>query len=295
MARCGAPNDDDAADDDDDTADDDDDDDDDTTVGDDDTTADDDDATDADGMYSVPTGTVEMGCDETMNGASSCDGDELPARVVTVSAFRIDAFEVTKEEFVTFLNEYGNDCGESDCVGAFANPEVDEVAGVWAVLPGLERQPMLEVTWYGARDYCAWAGQRLPTEAEWARAARGDVPTVFTWGSDEPDCKRAIYGDGCGEGRPWDVDDGIRERGRSPFGVWDMGGNAWEWVQDRYAADYYEWGPDTDPPGPATGDSRVVRGGGWNSNSTMLDVWVRWGRQPNSGAMAVGFRCGADP
>ncbi len=91
------------------------------------------------------------------------------------------------------------------------------------------------------------------------------------------------------------MDDGIRELGRSPFGVWDMSGNSWEWVSDRYAADYYEWGPDTDPQGPATGDSRVVRGAGWNSISSLLEAWTRWGRMENLGNSAVGFRCGADP
>ncbi len=269
--------------------------DDDDDTGDDDDAGDDDDTGD-DGMVDVPLGSVEMGCDEDlMTGPSSCDSDEVPLHVVTISAFRLDAWAVTNEDFVAFLNAHGNDCGEADCLGGFSEPEISESAGVWSVLAGAERWPVMETYWYGARDYCAWVGKRLPTEAEWARAARGDVPALYVWGAAEPDCKHAIYGDGCGEGHPWAVDDGIRVLGRSPFGAWDMSGNSWEWVQDRYAADYYEWSPGTDPQGPATGDSRVVRGGGWDSNSSMLRVWTRWGRSMNLGNDSVGFRCAATP
>jgi len=271
-------------------------DDDDASGDDDDASGDDDDSTDADGMIAIPAGTVEMGCQEDLlPSAWTCDDEELPPRTVTISAFRIDAFEVTNADFVTFLNDHGNDCGEAPCMGGFSEPEVFEQAGTWMVREGDETLPAVELTWHGASAYCDWAGKRLPTEAEWERAARGDTVERYAWGAADPTCKHLIWSGGCGEGRPWAVDDGYRSAGRSPFGVWDMGGNVWEYVQDRYASDYYEWGPTEDPQGPVTGDDRVVRGGGWESNDVAIQVWTRWGRYDNLGNDSVGFRCAAAP
>ena len=264
---------------------------------DDDDAGDDDDATDpADpGMVAIPAGTYAMGCHQELKPAgATCSSEELPVHTVTISAFQIDAFEVTSAQYVEFLNAHGNDCVDAPCLGGFADPEVDELDGVWVALDAVRQRPIVEVTWYGAEAYCVWAGKRLPTEAEWERAARGDVSERFPWGSDAPDCNRAIFGDGCGEGRAWDVDDGFRDAGRSPFGVWDLGGNVWEYVSDRFDADYYEDSPEIDPQGPVVGDSRVVRGGGWESNEYAVEAWSRWGRPDFLGNASVGLRCATD-
>jgi formylglycine-generating enzyme required for sulfatase activity len=271
-------------------------DDDDATTADDDdaTTADDDDATgpDADGMLPVPAGSVTMGCDPAT--ATTCESDEMPLHTVTVAAFRMHELEVTNGAFVAFLNDHGNDCGGFRCLGVFAGPEVTEADGVWSVLPDAEDRPAVEVTWYGADEYCAEAGLRLPTEAEWERAARGDDGRTWPWGEAELDCGRAIYGDGCGTGSAWDVGE-PRSAGRSPFGMYDMSGNAWEWVSDWYGDDYYAESPDADPQGPVFGSSKVARGGGWESSPTALEPWSRWARDLEFGASAVGFRCAGDP
>ena len=282
MGVCGGADDDDVTTDDDDVADDDD------------STGDDDDST-ADGMIAIPAGTFAMGCHQDLVPSGSCDDEELPVHTVSVSAFRMDAFEVTRQEFVDFINGNDNDCDEAPCLGGFSEPEVYEQGGTWFVLEGFETTAVAEVTWYGARDFCASLGKRLPTEAEWEWAAQGDTPTRYVWGDEDPDCKHAIYGGGCGEDGPWAVDDGIREAGRSPFGVWDMAGNVWEYVADRYSSEYYANSPEQDPPGPATGDNRVVRGGGWESNDRAIEAWSRWGRYAEFGNASVGFRCAADP
>ncbi|MCO4772954.1 MAG: SUMF1/EgtB/PvdO family nonheme iron enzyme [Deltaproteobacteria bacterium] len=299
LEQCGddddaTANDDDATTDDDDATANDDDattDDDDATSDDDDATGDDDDSMDDDGMLPIPTGTVGMGCDP--NVASNCESDEMPVHEVTVAAFRMHAFEVTRAEFVDFLNDHGNVCEGENCLGVFAGPEITELEGVWSVAEGLENTAVVEVTWLGADAYCTWAGVRLPTEAEWERAARGDDGRTYPWGEADVDCARAVFYDGCGEDGTWDVGE-PRFAGRSPFGMWDMAGNAWELVSDWYDSNYYGVSPDTNPSGPVVGNSKVARGGGWNSNSATMEAWSRWSRDLEYGGGTVGFRCAGD-
>ena len=216
-------------------------------------------------MVYVPAGEFLMG-----SVAGEGADNEHQQHPVYLDGYWIDRTEVTNGEY--------RRCQEA---GACTQP------GNWTYSAfNQEDQPVVGVNWNQARLYCEWAGARLPTEAEWEKAARGTDGRRYPWGNEEVNCLRANYY-GCANG-PLPV--GSKPTGASPYGALDMAGNASEWVADWYDAGYYARSPERNPPGPDSGDRRVVRGGSWHYQDFVRDAY----RVPFAPTLAynyIGFRC----
>jgi len=237
----------------------------------------------------IPEGEFLMGSPQNSGGANY---DEKPQRSVYLSGFYIDRTEVTNEQFATFLNVMGNqEQGRSTWLDAKSDyARIHEVDGIWQVDPGYELYPVVEVSWFGANSYCEWAGKRLPTEAEWEKAARGVDGRNYPWG-DKIDCTLANF-KGCAEEV---APVGSYPQGASPYGALDMAGNAMEWAADWYGEDYYKLDPVPDPLGPQEGNMRVMRGGSWLSMANFLRVALRDKQRPDDSGYINGFRCAFTP
>lgn len=218
-------------------------------------------------MDAVPDGIVIRGSLDAEG-----DDDEAPADEVFVSAFYIDRFEVTNDQY-------------AECVEAgICQPPLDLDPNRF----GSPRQPVVGVSWYDAVTFCQWAGKRLPTEAEWERAARGDDRRTYPWGDSPPECDQAVLTQ-CDRYGPDEV--GARARGAGPFGTRDLAGNVWEWVQDWYAPRYAPVGPEGNPAGPPVGQQRVLRGGSWHFGPPYARVSNRHRDDPRHRTSSYGFRC----
>ena len=219
------------------------------------------------GQVMVPGGPFMMGC---VTGDTACGTDENPYHMVNVSGFTIDRVEVTQKEY--------NMCVASGMCGA-------PPCGLWNPLQ-VPDQPVTCVTWIQAKLYCQFVGGRLPTEAEWEKAARSGDGREFPWGNSPPDCSWVNYGP-CtqGLGAPTSC------MNSSPFGALDMAGNAREWVNDWYSAVYYSQNFPNDPQGPTSGTARVIRGGGVNSLINEIRTSARDSLDPTMNDIDLGFRC----
>jgi len=199
--------------------------------------------------------------------------DEEPIRSIQMDAFYMDKFEITQKEFQQVMK---------------MNPS--EIKG--------PRFPVHSVTWEEARTYCRKLGKRLPTEAEWERAARGGASSYFSWGN-RMQSKRANFCDRHCEKR-WrekSFDDGFTKLAPvgsfdpNGFGLHDMAGNVYEWVQDWYREDYYQYRPLKNPQGPVNGKHKVMRGGSWLNYSVGIRPADRTDADPEDRMPITGFRC----
>jgi len=236
-------------------------------------------------MIEVPAGAFTMGRDDG-------PADERPAHVVHLPRFRIDRLPVTNAQFAEFLNAVGprGPRGERLYDDDDADARIHRVGGEWRADRGYERHPVIEASWAGARAYCAWRGKRLPTEAEWEKAARGTDARRYPWGGDALDATRARFAAGWNQTAPVDA----HPRGASPFGVLDMAGNAWEWVSSAYRP--YPYRRDDSREDPDVDVVRGTRGGGHDSPAGELTTTQRGrdlSRAPQAGHHNIGFRCAA--
>ncbi|MCB0034775.1 MAG: SUMF1/EgtB/PvdO family nonheme iron enzyme, partial [Anaerolineales bacterium] len=256
-------------------------------------------------MRLIPAGTFMMGAAAT---DALAEADEQPAHEVTLNSFYIDQYEVSVGQYVVFLNEevgfyqYEDACFNLPCLGTqFEGFDsfITDANGQHIGQGDSEERPVNVIRWQGAAAYCAWVGGRLPTEAEWEYAARGETTNLYPWGDEAPDETRAVFGNtDIGFRYIFEIEavDALPE-GASPFGVYGLAGGVAEWTADVYAADFYANSPAVNPTNTSetTAEAYVVRGGAWNSPAEDLRTTARTGVAPTSDDKAIGFRCAFDP
>lgn len=243
----------------------------------------------------IPPGTFQMGCSP---GDSKCFDEEKPSHQVRISkGFWMGQTEVTVGAYKRFKRSTGKSMPhEPKLLGRPLNTGWNN-----------EAMPIVNASWEDAQGYCGWMGGRLPTEAEWEFAARGGSAEArygpideIAWDADNSgherlDSTRLITKDNKNYPERF-RDNGNRmhavgQKRPNGFGLFDMLGNAWEWVNDWYAGDYYQNSPSEDPPGPPSGQYRVLRGGSWLDPPWNSRVSYRGGSQPDFGYIHHGFRC----
>jgi len=255
-------------------------------------------------MVSVPAGEFGMGCYGLVDGY--CESEEWPYHKVYLDQYQIDKYEVTVAQY-------------EDCVraGACPEPERYSASDKWAKscnYGNADRRdhPINCVIWQDADSYCKWAGKRLPTEAQWEKAARGTDGRAYPWGNTPPSCEYAVLPlrgpdskpdeHGCGRASTWPV--GSKPLDVSTYGVMDMAGNVSEWVVDWYdrgsssTTSYYQNSPAKNPTGPATGKMRISRGASWNfwamteaARTSARHYQVPGAPDDRKRKTGVGFRC----
>ncbi len=227
-------------------------------------------------MVYVPAGDFLMG-----SGASDPQAaeDEKPQHTVYLDPFWIDKFEVTNALYRHCVD--AGKCGRPGDLTSYTRTSYFDN-------PQFANYPANYISWQDARAYCIWAGKHLPTEAQWEKAARGTDGRIYPWGNTWDPTKLNSKDKGPGDTTAV----GSYPAGASPYGGMDLAGNAWEWVADWYGADYYANSPRNNPSGPSGGESRVLRGGSWDSS----EVLVRAASRSNDYAPGhtlndFGFRC----
>jgi serine/threonine protein kinase len=242
-------------------------------------------------MVYVPEGEFNMG-DTTDQALAECQNffndcqqswffDEQPPHSVSLDAYWIDSTEVSIAAYAS-------------CISAGAcEPPISNSSNTRSSYFGNSQfadYPVINVSWFQAKAYCEWAGGRLPTEAEWEKAARGTDGRIYPWGNSLPTCSLANFGDPkycTGDTRP------VKSftAGISPYGLLNMSGNVTEWVNDWYGETYFSLLPQINPTGPDTGEYRILRGGSWYLNTNFIRSTNRDHRDPNTQRDHIGFRC----
>lgn len=237
-------------------------------------------------MAVIPEGEFTMG-----TNASEARSNERPEHKVWLPAYALDKFEVTLKRYDQFLQATGHMSPP-----LWDTEAVDEVGD----------HPAVGLTWNDAKAYCEWGGKRLPTEAEWEKAARGTDGRRYPWGHMQPFVDIANYNRGV-----WvsyqitlvpvesgvsgmSIRHGLKEGGKSPYGLYHMAGNAAEWVADRYDREYYLRSPKKDPKGPDSGENHVIRGGSWSDAPVGLRTTARVSAPPDYQDLTLGVRCAMD-
>ncbi|HYF19265.1 MAG TPA: SUMF1/EgtB/PvdO family nonheme iron enzyme [Ramlibacter sp.] len=234
-------------------------------------------------MVRIPEGAFTMGRDDGPE-------DERPAHTVHLRAFEIDRLPVTNAQLAAFLQQHGavSPTGRRYYDWDDNDARIHRVDGRWRADPGHEDHPAVEASWHGAVAYCGWLGKRLPTEAEWEKAARGTDRRPYPWGEAAPTAAHARFGAGWNQTAPA----GAFAAGASPYGVQGMAGNAWQWVSSAYRPYPYSA---TDGREDLEADVvRGTRGGGHDAAPAQLRTTERGrtvSRGPNAGHHNIGFRC----
>jgi len=255
-------------------------------------------------MALIPAGEFLMGGPEK-SLVFDLPPEERPRHRVYTDAFLMDRHEVTNAEFAAFLNSSRPEPAKRrtwvvirsdlETVDPELWPtEIEEKDGKFAAVRGFEDYPVVSVSWYGADAYCRWAGKRLPTEAEWEKAARGGLEKMeYPWGNSLPTqgvVFRRIWTDNAYPAPAERVGSYLP----NGYGLFDMAGNVWEWCADWYDPGYYGKSPYRNPGGPREGEVKVVRGGGWSNDAFKLRVAFRGFSHPARLDPTTGFRCARD-
>ena len=230
-------------------------------------------------MVLIPAGEFRMGAVDSDGSAYS---EERPQHAVYLGDYYMDMYEVTNILYEACIQAGG--CTSPLEGGSYTH---DSYYGN----PSYANYPVINVDWSQARAYCEWRGARLPTEAEWEKAARGGLEgKLFPWGDEVLDCSRANYGSCMGKAI------GVGNYAPNGYGLYDMAGNVWEWIWDWYSDTYYQsqvsW---NNPQGPSSGNERALRGGSWGSHVGSLHVAGRSSYDPTARSEYWGFRCSYTP
>ena len=244
-----------------------------------------------DEMVKIPAGTFLMGSDKKVD--RNAYQPEFPQRRVYLDAYEIDKYEVTTVQFLKFV------------LATDRKPLIDWQYDGGNFQETMANHPVMHVSWFDADAYCRWAGKRLPTSAEWEKAARGEDGRIYPWGNEPAGLSRANFGRTGLSGPVRDRPERLLlyppiisvdkyDNGVSPYGVFQLAGNVAEWTADWYDPHYYKTAPDRNPKGPEKGTQRAFRGGGWIDSTPSVRPAQRNGTDPNTKMNWLGFRCARD-